>query len=153
MTGPKKVNNMELSVIRHKKTSLSTIGNLYVDGIKKWVTLEDTDRGLNNEMPLDEIASIKVKGKTAIPTGRYKVTKYKSPTRGWCLLVNNVPGFNMIEIHVGNYATDTEGCLLVGMDVANVPDMIVSSKAAIKELYDLTFPLIEAGKDVWITYQ
>lgn len=142
---------MELLVTRTKRTGISTIGELSIDGVKKYFTLEDTERGLTSDMSLDEIKAIKVKGKTAIPTGRYKVTKYKSPTRGWCLLLHDVKGFSMIEIHVGNYATDTEGCLLVGMGVAH--DMVTSSKAAIKELYATVFPVLENGGEVWITYK
>ena len=143
---------MELLIVRRKKTELSAIGDMYVDGVKKWATLEDTDRGLTNQMTLQKIASIKVKGKTAIPTGRYKVTKYNSPTRGWCLLVNDVPGFSMIEMHVGNYPQDTDGCTLVGLSVGSQPDMINSSRDAIKQLYDLAFPLLDQGKEVWATY-
>lgn len=143
---------MELLVARTKFTELSSIGDFYVDGVKKWVTLEDTNRGLTNQMALAEIAKIKIKSKTAIPTGRYKVIKYNSPQRGWCLLVIDVPGFSMIEIHVGNYPQDTDGCTLVGLTVSSQLDAINNSKIAIKALYELVFPVLESGKDVYITY-
>ncbi len=143
---------MEILIVRRKKTDLSAIGDMYIDGVKKWVTLEDADRGLTDQMTLAQIQAVKKKGITAIPTGRYKVTKYNSPTRGWCLLVNDVPGFSMIEIHVGNYPKDTDGCTLVGLSVSSQPDMINSSKDAIRALYALTFPEIEAGNQVWATY-
>lgn len=143
---------MELLVVRRKKTELTTIGDIYVNGVKKWVSLEDKDRGLTNKMTLAEIAAIKVKGQTAIPTGRYLLKKYNSPKRGWCLLVNGVPGFSMIEIHVGNYPQDTDGCTLVGLSVSSQPDAINSSRDAIKQLYDLTFPILDHGDEVWATY-
>ncbi len=142
---------MDLKVIRRLRTEKSTIGDLYIDGVKKYHTLEDVDRGLHSDMTLAEIAAIKVKTKTAVPTGKYNVTKFNSPKHGWCLLVNHVPGFNMIEIHAGNYAEDTDGCLLVGLGEAH--DMVTSSKVAIAELYALVFPILEHGGEVWITYE
>lgn len=142
---------MEILVVRRKKTDLSAIGDLYIDGVKKYVTLEDTDRGLTNQMSLEQIAKIKVKGKTAIPTGRYKVYKYNSPTRGWCLQLEGVPGFSYIQIHVGNYHQDTDGCLLVGMSVASQPNAINNSRVAIDALNKAVFPLLDAGKEVWYT--
>lgn len=143
---------MELLVVRRKKTELSTIGDIYVNGVKKWVSLEDKDRGLTSQMTLAQIAAIKVKGVTAIPTGRYLLKKYNSPKHGWCLLVVGVLGFSMIEWHVGNYARDTDGCLLAGMSVSSQPDMINSSKQAIKEINDLVFPELDLGREVWVTY-
>ena len=50
-----------------------TIGKLYLNGKYFCDTLEDTDRGLKDTMPTEEIEKIKVYGKTAIPTGTYKV--------------------------------------------------------------------------------
>lgn len=143
---------MEILVVRRKFTQLSTIGDMYINGVKKWATLEDTDRKLNNTMSLADINKIKIKGKTAIPTGRYRVIKYDSPTRGWCLLVTGVPGFTTIEIHIGNFPQDTEGCTLVGLSVSTQPDAINSSRIAITALYELIFPLLEANTDVFITY-
>jgi hypothetical protein len=143
---------MELLIVRRKKTTLSTIGDLYIDGKKRYVTLEDTDRGLTNEMTLEQIKAIKVKTTTAIPTGRYKLSIYNSPKHGKVLLVNNVPGFDMIEIHVGNYPKDTDGCTLVGMSVSSQPDMINSSKDAIAALNGLVMPFIEGGGEAWATY-
>lgn len=143
---------MEILIVRRKKTDLSVIGDMYIDGVKKWVTLEDTDRGLTNQMTLAQIQAIKIKTKTAIPTGRYPVAKYNSPKRSWCLLVNDVPGFSMIEIHVGNYPQDTDGCTLVGLSVSSQPDAINSSKDAIKALYALAFAELDKGGKVWATY-
>ena len=103
-----------------------TRGRLYVNGIPFCDTLEDTDRGLDQAMPLAELRAKKVPGKTAIPTGTYRITmNRKSPKfskidyyRGFCdgymprLL--GVPGFEGVLIHCGNRENDTAGCLLVG---------------------------------------
>ena len=50
-----------------------------------------------------------------VPTGQYKASIYLSPRFGReVILLHNVPNRPYIEIHAGNYATDTEGCILVG---------------------------------------
>jgi hypothetical protein len=77
--------------------------------------LEDTDRGLKDEMSEEEILSKKVKGETAIPTGIYPITLTYSPKYKKNMpLINNVKGYSGIRIHSGNTHKDTEGCLLVG---------------------------------------
>ena len=65
---------MELRLKRNHKLNDYTIGDLYIDNIFYCNTLEDTDRGLTSSMTKQEIDTIKIKGKTAIPTGKYKIT-------------------------------------------------------------------------------
>ena len=64
---------MEIKVKRRFKGTDYTIGSLYVNGTYECDTIEDTDRGLDNNMPLSVIQTKKVYGKTAIPTGTYVV--------------------------------------------------------------------------------
>ena len=102
-----------------------TIGLLYVNGAYVCNTLEDTDRGLTDKMSSQEIAAIKVKGKTAIPTGRYKILMTYSPRfKKDMPLLCAVKGFEGIRIHSGNTASDTEGCILCGRntEVGKVTD-------------------------------
>jgi hypothetical protein len=92
-----------------------TIGKLEIDGKFFCSTLEDEDRGLDQSMPPAEIQKIKVYGKTAIPTGKYKVQvtpspKFKRPLPS----VTPVKGFLGIRIHRGNKEEDSLGCILVG---------------------------------------
>ena len=65
---------LNLKIKRIAKRNTYTIGHLYIDGVKFCDTLEDTSRGLCQNMSLDEIKRIKISGKTAIPTGTYSVT-------------------------------------------------------------------------------
>ena len=71
---------MELLLKRIARRETYTIGKLYIDGEYFCDTLEDTDRGLRQDMSLPVIRAKKRAGVTAIPTGRYKVTlKVQSP--------------------------------------------------------------------------
>lgn len=117
---------LELKLKRVAARDDYTIGRLYVDGKYFCDTLERTDRGLDQKMPLDELLEIKVHGKTAIPTGTYRITmNHKSPKfskidyyrnfcGGYMPRLRNVPGFEGVLIHRGNSENATEGCLLVG---------------------------------------
>jgi hypothetical protein len=94
---------MELRLERTDFSETSTIGKLYVDDQFECYTLED------------KVRPVKIKGKTAIPTGRYEVIINFSQRFGRMLpLFLNVPNFEGVRIHPGNTAADTEGCILVG---------------------------------------
>ena len=106
---------MRLTLMRIANRPTYCIGKLYIDGVYFCDVLEDTDRGLKDEMSEEEILSKKVKGETAIPTGIYPITLTYSPKYKKTMpLVNNVKGYSGIRIHSGNTHKDTEGCLLVG---------------------------------------
>ena len=109
-----------------------TIGKLYINGEYVCDTIEDADRGLRSDMPLKEIKAKKVYGETAVPTGTYEITmdvkssKYSDfnryswakPYNGYLPRLLDVPGFDGVLIHVGNYAKDSLGCILVGLNKA-----------------------------------
>ena len=77
--------------------------------------VEDEDRGLSQDMPLDVIAGIKVRGETAIPVGTYSVGLEQSGKYGPDTpTVLRVPGFRYIRYHAGNDDDDTAGCMLHG---------------------------------------
>lgn len=110
---------MELLVVRYHKKPNYTIGKLFINGEYFCDTLEDTDRGLSNAMPLSQIQAEKRKGTTAIPTGRYLMELTVSQRFGRILpILIGVKGFEGIRIHRGNTDADTEGCILVGENKA-----------------------------------
>lgn len=126
---------MELTLVRTQKTSISTISTLEVDGVHECFIIEDADRGLTDEMTLERIMEIKIHGKTAIPTGRYKIVLTYSPRFKKILPeLLNVIGFAGIRIHVGNYPKDTEGCLLPG--TLPTVDCVLHSKKAFLSLFN-----------------
>jgi len=143
---------MELTVKRTIKSANSTLSDFYIDGQRTYYGLEPVDRGLNEDMTLDEIKAAKIQNKTAIPTGRYRVTRAYSPKHGKDVpLVNDVKGFGGVEIHVGNFPKDTEGCLLLGTDRG--PDEVINSKAAVEAFYQKFFSTVDNDEMVFITYE
>ena len=63
---------MLITIDRAWKKDGYTISRLYVNGeLFGCNTLEDTDRGLRQDMHLEEIKNKKVYGHTAIPSGSY----------------------------------------------------------------------------------
>lgn len=137
-----------------------TIGHLYVDGSYICDTLEDTDRMLDSSMTLDQIAKIKVKGMTAIPTGRYKVLMnivspkyskskyYMNICKCRVPRLDNVPGYSGVLIHVGNTAADTEGCLLLGYN--KVKGQVLNSKVAFEKVYNKLSIAKSIGQTIYI---
>jgi hypothetical protein len=127
---------MELKVIRKEFTDVSTIGELHINGEFFCFTLEDKDRDLYQQQPIQDIAKAKIFGKTAIPYGKYDLAlTYSNRFQKYMPQVLNVPGFDGIRIHAGNTDVDTLGCILCGMNKAT--DKIFESKIAIEKLYPI----------------
>lgn len=140
---------MEIVVVRFHKKEKYTIGKMYINGTYFCDTLEDTDRGLTQEMNLDIIDKTKVYGKTAIPTGRYRVELTKSKKFGRVLpLLYNVKGFEGIRIHRGNTNEDTLGCILVGQNKA--VGKVINSAMAEQNLMD-RLKEVEKNELIYIT--
>lgn len=139
---------MELLLRRIYKGPKYTIGHLYVNGKFFCDTIEDVDRGLTQQMPIKQILSIKIKGKTCIPYGTYEITlnivsgkysnfikyPYAKPIGGRMPRLINVPGFEGILIHPGTTQDDTDGCLIVGEN--KVKGKVLNSQATWKRLYN-----------------
>ena len=128
---------MKLTLRRIAFRDTYTIGKLYIDVVYFSDVIEDTDRGLDDTMSVEDILKLKVKGETAIPTGIYEVTITYSPKYKRLMpLINNVKGYSGIRIHSGNTAKDTEGCLIVGKNtkVGMVTDSRITYNALFKRL-------------------
>lgn len=137
---------MEIVLTRIAKKKEYTIGKIYINGAYFCDSLEDTDRGLTSDMSIAEIAKRKVAGKTAIPTGRYRVRVTYSPRfRQMMPILEGVRGFQGIRIHTGNTAKDTDGCLLVGKN--KKVGMVLESRAT----YELLYKKIVKSSETWIT--
>lgn len=158
---------MELTIRRNTSESGPgyTHGRVLTDegGFVCW-SLEDEDRGLTQEMPLETIRRIKVKGKTAIPKGRYKVKlkvspslggrSYAKPYGGRFPYLENVPGYEGVMLHPGNTPEDTDGCILPGMLHSGIRGRIFDSQQAYKDLMDFyIWPAWKRGAPIWLTVE
>jgi len=146
---------MELILERIAKRKAYTIGRLYI----RQQVMDEYLPGYEDRYFCDtleptwrdyEHGAYKVKGRSAIPEGRYAVVISYSPRfKQWLPILLGVPKFEGIRIHAGNTAKDTEGCILVGQnrEVGKVLD-------SRKWLYELKQKIVEAkdrGEAVWLT--
>ena len=131
---------MEMLLSRDVYTEDSSLGKLFLEDEFECYTLEDKLREIEGE----PVTSWKVKGETAIPVGRYEVKLLLSARFGFVTPhLQNVPGFSYIEIHPGNTAKDTEGCILVGSqrDADSVSNSRIAFGSLMAKLMDLTEPM------------
>jgi len=148
---------MKLTLNRIYKGTEYTIGRIYIDGEYFCDTIEDTDRGLNQDMSVEDIKEIKVYAETAIPTGTYKITLnvvspkfskkkfYKDFCGGKVPRLLNVKGFDGILIHIGNTEKSSAGCIIVGKN--KIKGQVVESTETFKKLYKI---LEEATDEITI---
>lgn len=142
---------MEITLERTKSTKTSTLGRLSVNGVAECFVLEDTDRGLQQDMPLAEIVKKKVYGQTAIPEGRYEIAiTWSNRFKKYLPLLLNVPGFEGIRIHAGNTAEHTHGCLLPGTLPAE--NKVLNSGKAFVSLF-AKLKAVEKSEKIFITIQ
>lgn|SRR3989338_3584212 len=139
---------MKITVDRFTSDSESTISRVSVDGRFVCFGLED------------EYRTFKIPGDTRIPSGFYQVRlrreggthqryqkKFGTAHHGM-LHLQQVPGFQYILIHIGNNETETDGCLLVGMQAVTIPGemSVAQSTIAYQKLYDLVWQSAESGQ-------
>jgi len=143
---------MELFLLRIYKDEDSTIGSLFVNTNLECFTLED------------EYREVKVPGETRIPSGIYEIKlraaggmhlRYskKYPWHEGMLWLQNVPNFEYIYIHIGNYERDTEGCILVGTTATGGSDInckVSNSVQAYERLYKKVLAALKKGEKVHI---
>lgn len=154
---------MELKVKRKAFEKNYTIGKLYIDGVAFCDTLEDADRGLTQEMPLEEIKAKKVYGETAIPKGTYDIdmntVSPKFQARSWAKPYGgklprllNVPGYEGILIHPFNSAAESLGCIGVGNN--SIKGMITDSSRTFMSLMSkYLLPAKVQGERITITIE
>ena len=146
---------MELILERIAKRKTYTIGHLYIlrqvmddyrpGQVKDYLcdTLEPTWRDYAN-------GAYKVKGRSAIPEGRYAVViSYSKRFQAWLPILLGVPKFEGVRIHAGNTAADTEGCILVGKN--REVGKVLDSRIWLHRLKQKIVEAKEHGEAVWIS--
>lgn len=151
---------MEIKVDRKWKKEKYTIGRLYINGEFICNTIEDTDRGLTQSMSEEEIKSKKIYGKTAIPSGRYKILMnvvspkfsqkefYMNVCKGKVPRLKGIKGFSGVLIHSAATADNVEGCIGVGFNTE------IGRLTSIKEAFEKVYSKLSSSKeDIWITIE
>lgn len=141
---------MHLTLTRIARREGYTIGRLTdPEGRRLCDTLEPTDRALSDTMNPADILRRKVRGRTAIPTGTYRLSLdtfsprfghlpfYARTCRGRLPTLQGVPAFERILIHAGNSPADTQGCILLGSNTQ--VGRLTDSRQACEHLYHLLF--------------
>lgn len=106
-----------LSLERDKTEGIATFGKLYINGVFECYTLENS--------------------RTLIPAGHYALKKDFAGV----LLVSGVPNRTKIEIHAGNQAWESKGCILLGLTRANL-SLQYSRKALAHLNASISFPCV-----------
>lgn len=116
-------------------TSEFTLGKFDFQGIR-YYTCEDAIR-------LKKIPKI-----TCIPEGQYQVIIAWSPAfKRQMPRLLNVPDFKGILIHSGNFAKDTEGCILIGHRL--LTNGVADSREAYDEFFRHLKKVLET-EEVWL---
>ena len=150
---------MELILERIAKRKTYTIGRLY---IQRRVD-DEYLAGTENQYFCDTLeptwrdyahGAYKVKGRSAIPEGRYAVVISWSPKfKQWLPILLGGPEFNKqwqgIRIHAGNTAKDTQGCILVGKN--REVGKVLDSRIWVHRLKQKIVEAKDKGEPVWIT--
>lgn len=121
----------EIEVLRHWYTLRSIGGELKLDG---------GDAGFTLERPVDDLKH------PGIRAGRYRATVYYSPRLGrTVLLLHDVPGRTMIELHNANFPWELEGCIAVGLGRGD--DRVEHSV----DCLDALLRKLEGAEAIWVT--
>lgn len=136
---------IRFTMVREPSRGGATLSKLFLGTEFICDVLEDQVR----EIPGRPVSEWKVHGATAIPAGTYEIELRQSGRFGPdTMTLLDVPGFQYIRVHSGNYSEDTEGCLLPG--VRNSPTTVGQSKVTLARMKAIVVPAIRAGTKVTI---
>lgn len=140
---------MKITIKRTITRNSYTLGKLYIDGVYFCDTLEDKDRGLTQDMSVEQIKSMKVPGETAIPKGTYRVTLdvvspkfskypfYMKTCGGKLPRLIDVKGYDGVLIHVADGPKRdslVQGC--IGIGNLSAEEYLMNGKKVFAELYN-----------------
>ena len=132
---------MVIKVERKYKKKEYTIGSLSING--QWICDTLEPRCIN--WTWEE----KIPGKTAIPEGTYRIcVKRSSKFMRNMPYLEDVPHFDGVMIHTGNFPKHTEGCILVGYNT--VRGLVLKSRDAFNKIMERIDYALEVGKDIII---
>ena len=150
---------MELILERIAKRKTYTIGRLYIlEQVNDEYSTGTAERYFCDTLEPTwrdyEHGAYKVKGRSAIPEGRYAVVISYSPKfKAWLPILLGGPEFNKqwqgIRIHAGNSVKDTQGCILVGKN--REVGKVLDSRIWVHRLKQKIVQAKGRGEPVWLT--
>lgn len=152
---------IQLTLDRKWPRDTYTIGVLSVQDNYFSETVEDRDRGLTSDMPINKIRRIKVQGQTAIPKGTYKIdmatVSPRFKNRSWAKKYGGivprligVPCWSGVLIHPLNRAEDSEGC--IGPGENKIKGGVINSVETYYKLMDnYLVPAAQKREEIYIT--
>ena len=124
---------MKVTITRSKLEDAQTLGTL--------VLTNDDGKKLFNCKTLELPWLNNKRNESCIPLGNYKVVTRQSARYNKHYHIQDVPGRSFVLIHIGNYYTQTKGCILVGKSVSDINGDgyldVTNSKSALQELLKL----------------
>ncbi|WP_257670709.1 DUF5675 family protein [Parapedobacter tibetensis] len=141
--------NAIIKMVRVAGGKNSTLSHLYIGSLFRCYLLEDS------------IRKEKIQGLTCIPEGEYRLSlnhwagmntkyapKYPKLHRGM-VEVTEIPNYQLVFFHIGNYHTQTAGCPLTGSywQLLDGDYQVIHSAAAYKYVYPLLVEEIQKGND------
>ena len=124
---------MKVTITRSKLEDAQTLGAL--------VLTNDEGKKLFNCKTLELPWLNNKRNESCIPLGNYKVVARQSARYNKHYHIKDVPGRSFVLIHIGNYYTQTKGCILVGKSVSDINGDgyldVTNSKSALQELLKL----------------
>lgn len=128
---------MKLKLQRTTEINDTVLGELSINNKFFCYTLED------------RIRDVKIKHETCISPGIYKILLTLSQRFKRVLpILLNVPNFEGIRIHAGNFNTSTSGCILVGSAING--EMLLHSKTTLERLLVLMNAAIKRKEEIEI---
>ena len=153
---------MKILIKRIYTCKTYTISHVYIDGAYVCDAIEDADRMLDQSMKESEILSKKVINETSIPTGEYNILMnvvspkyskrdyYKRVCHGGRVpRFEYVRGFVGVLFHVGNTASDSSGCILLGQN--KVKGRVINSKMCFEIFYNKLYAAYKIGEKITCT--
>lgn len=136
--------NFELTIERKLSSNNCTMGYLTTKGETLCYTLELPWADNSNNI-------------SCIPVGTYNGILRYDKTDGWRIQLENVPNRTGVQIHMGNYTSQIQGCILVGIN-AKVDDCSVQNSSAAysklkKAFYGTSNPISTPNKKIVVTFK
>lgn len=136
-----KLEDFTITIIRTSYNANSVTGELFANGNFICHTLELPWQ--NNQSYI-----------SSIPSGKYKAILRYDKNDKWRIQLENVPKRSGVQIHIGNYPSQIEGCVLVGDEVFNADNKIEKSSNAYLRLksafYGTSDPITTPDVNIYV---